>query len=97
MHCAYQKIPKYLSNDNQDEGLLELHLGMVNISVDELARIIQKLPRLVLLRSYKLVKALYYLHSKEWKDGKSLTKYQLQNLDADFSYVVSCAITCLLS
>lgn len=88
MHCAYEKIPKYLSKDYQAEGLLELHLGMVNISIDELAKLLQKLPSLILLRSYKMVKALYYLHSQDWKNGKLLKKYQLQNLDADFSYVV---------
>ncbi|KAK7580599.1 hypothetical protein V9T40_001228 [Parthenolecanium corni] len=93
MHCAYEKIPKYLSKDYQAEGLLELHLGMVNISIDELAKLLQKLPSLILLRSYKMVKALYYLHSQDWKNGKLLKKYQLQNLDADFSYVACCTLT----
>lgn len=90
MSCA-QKIPKYLRHGEYNE-LLELHLGDVNFSTQDIATLLQKFPNLLILRNYKLVKALYEMHSAEWRNGTTAKRYHLRNLDADFSYVVCATV-----
>lgn len=71
-----------------DKSLVELHLGTMAVSADQLTEVLQLCPNLKLLRHYQLVSALYKLHSEAWKSGSSLPRYKLTNLDADFSHVV---------
>lgn len=71
-----------------DKSLVELHLGTMAVSADQLIEVLQMCPNLKLLRHYQLVSALYKLHSEAWKSGSSLPRYKLTNLDADFSHVV---------
>lgn len=71
-----------------DKSLVELHLGTMAVSADQLIEVLQMCPNLKLLRHYQLVSALYKLHSETWKGGGSVPRYKLTNLDADFSHVV---------
>lgn len=86
-----QKKPHTLN----DKSLVELHLGTMAVSADQLIEVLQLCPNLKLLRHYQLVSALYKLHSEAWKSGSSLPRYKLTNLDADFSHVVGlCSLLC---
>lgn len=72
-----------------DNCLVELHLGSLSVSADQLTTVLQLAPNIKLLRHYQMVSALYKLHADGWKNGHSIPKYKLNNLDADFSHVVS--------
>lgn len=85
--ASRQKVPKYVFPADGN-CLTELHLGDVSITTEEISKFLLATPNLLILRSYKLVKALYELHEKEWKAKEVLVNYRLRNLDADFSYVV---------
>lgn len=80
-----QKKPHSLN----DRCLVELHLGTLSLTAEQLVEILQLAPNLKLLRHYQLVSALYRLHADKWRGGGSVPTYKLMNLDADFSHVVS--------
>ncbi|XP_065201872.1 uncharacterized protein LOC135832510 [Planococcus citri] len=86
-----QKLPKYIHQDTY-HGLLELHLGTLTITTSDIATILISFPNLLILRNYKLVKALYEMYNEEWKSSGIRHRYQLRNLDADFSYVGRCTL-----
>ncbi|KAK6623645.1 hypothetical protein RUM43_009497 [Polyplax serrata] len=73
--------------------LTEVHLSTVKASATDLKPILQNCPNLNLLRHYQMVTALYELHSDAWKKKLKIPKYNLKNLDVDFSHVVRCTMS----
>lgn len=70
-------------------SLKEIHFGEVRVSAGDIASILTSLPQLTVLRHYQLTTAFCLLHGKEWEKTRiDLPKYNLTNIDADFSHVV---------
>ncbi|KAK9510413.1 hypothetical protein O3M35_005205 [Rhynocoris fuscipes] len=75
-------------------SLREIHFGEVKVTGAEIAEILKSFPQLEILRHYQLTTGLCLLHGKDWeKTEENLPKYNLTNIDADFSHVIRCRMS----